>query len=284
MVGLEKYKAINEILNRKLEDQPFLIVTHKGCPGGNIVENTMSSKIVAFKSGSDIVELDVSKSTDGKFYIFHDGEEKRLLKHDCNLNNTDSVEIEKLKCFNRLGHPVKAKVLQVKDLLESIKGDELINIDRSWWHWDSFLDYLDNFNKEKNIILKSPVTKEYLDMLEKHPVKYMYFPIPCKPQDFELCFQYKNINFVGIEVHAEKEKDFMYQDDFLKSLRDSGLFIYVNAIVLSDSRLLYAGLDDDVSILDSPSKGWGKIVNKYGNVIQTDWPGLLNEYRKTLSH
>ena len=42
---------------------------------------------------------------------------------------------------------------------------------------------------------------------------------------------------------------------------------------------LYGGLDDDISILDDPAKGWGKLMDKGIEIIQTDWPALLYDYR-----
>ena len=42
---------------------------------------------------------------------------------------------------------------------------------------------------------------------------------------------------------------------------------------------LYGGLNDDVSIIERPDKGWGKLMDKGIEIIQTDWPALLYDYR-----
>ena len=40
MVGKEKFKEINRLLNQKLEEKKVLIAVHRGCGCGNIIENT----------------------------------------------------------------------------------------------------------------------------------------------------------------------------------------------------------------------------------------------------
>ena len=42
---------------------------------------------------------------------------------------------------------------------------------------------------------------------------------------------------------------------------------------------LYGELDDDVSILRDPALGWGALFDKKIDIIQTDWPALLWQYR-----
>lgn len=40
MAGQERFKEINNILNKELEEKKTLIAVHRGTWGGNIVENT----------------------------------------------------------------------------------------------------------------------------------------------------------------------------------------------------------------------------------------------------
>ena len=42
---------------------------------------------------------------------------------------------------------------------------------------------------------------------------------------------------------------------------------------------LYGDLDDDISILEGPDRGWGRLFDKQIDVIQTDWPALVKNYR-----
>lgn len=63
----------NSILEEKLLKNKLLIACHRGFYGANIIQNTIESSKLALKSGADIVEIDICKSKDGKYYIFHDG-------------------------------------------------------------------------------------------------------------------------------------------------------------------------------------------------------------------
>ena len=69
----------------KLHSNKFVILVHRGSHGGNIVENTSDAVKVSLLQHADIVETDISMSTDGDFFIFHDGGEARLLNESRNI-------------------------------------------------------------------------------------------------------------------------------------------------------------------------------------------------------
>lgn len=286
---IKEYTQINNVLIEKLKNEPFLIVAHRGDAVGNIIENTIPSLIAAYRSGADIVEIDVVQSSDGPFYLFHDGNENRLLGEKRNIKQLTSDEIEALRYYNSIRHKINYGVEKLEDLLKYVQGtDNLINIDRSWAYWDTLLPYLDSFKLENQILLKSPVKDLCLQQLEEHPTKYMYFPIVKSLDDLEIVRKYKNINTIGVEIIAENQDSPFFQDELIESLRNEYHFVFANAIRLDDREVLFGELDDDLSILKGPECGWRKIVEKGCNVLQTDWTGLLDQYRqkerKALSH
>ena len=71
----------------------------------------------------------------------------------------------------------------------------------------------------------------------------------------------------------------MFNDDVLDRLKSKGLFLWVNAITLDKEIVLYGKLDDNISVIEGPENGWGKLFEKKIDIIQTDWPSLLKEYR-----
>ncbi|MBO0991869.1 glycerophosphodiester phosphodiesterase family protein [Bacillus sp. SD088] len=278
---IKEFMQINNLLIEKLQNEPFLIVAHRGTALGNIIENTIPSLIAACQSGADIVEIDVVQSSDGQFYLFHDGNENRLLGEKRNIKQLSSAEIETLHYYNSIRHKINYQVEKLEDLLKYVKGtDYLINIDRSWAYWDRLLPYLDSFNLENHILLKSPVKDLYLQQLEKHPTKYMYFPIVKSLDDLEIIRECKNVNIVGVEIIAENQDSPFFQDELIESLRNEYHFVFANAIRLDDKEVLFGELDDDLSILKGPEYGWRKVVEKGCNVLQTDWTGLLDQYRQ----
>lgn len=272
-------------LSRKFENllasKKFLIMLHRGAHGGNIVENTADAVNIARKQGSDIVEIDISMSTDGDFFVFHDGGEPRLLNDNRNINTMSTKEIRSKYYYNELGQVLHKKVQKFEELLSGVSKDVFLNIDRSWDHWSTFLPYLDQFKERyEHFILKSPVKKEFLEILDNHQVNYMYFPIINNEEELDLLEQYKNINVIGFEVIERDDMFTFINSNHFDEYKSNGYLFIVNAINLDDDTKLFGSLSDEVSITENPDLGWGKILEMGVNGIQTDWIDLLYNYRE----
>ncbi|EAF1189197.1 TPA: glycerophosphodiester phosphodiesterase family protein [Enterococcus faecalis] len=273
-------KKLNKKFDYLLKNKKFLIMLHRGAHGGNIIENTSNAVNIAIKQGTDIVEIDISKSTDGYFYVFHDGGELRLLNEKRNINKMSSSDIESKFYYNELGALLNQKVQRLSELFLQVPTNVFINIDRSWEHWKTFIPYLDNFkDRHEYFILKSPIKKEFLDILETHPIKYMYLPIIYNLEELSLLETYKNINVIGFEI-IENSEDF----NFIKSSRfdnykKGGYMFMANSINLDDDTQLFGSLSDYLAITQDPILSWGKMLKLGINTIQTDWVDLLFKYR-----
>ena len=272
------YKRILEKLFKK---ERFLIIAHRGVFAGNIVENTIEAVNASFLSGADIADIDVLPSKDGVFYLFHDGAEEKLFGKKFDIRSLDSLEIENLKYFNSLRIEINQCPTRLEEVLKSLKGDELINIDRSWFYWDKLLPFLDKFNKEEHILLKSKVEDKLLEQLNSHKVKYMYFPIIYSMKELELLDKYQNINLIGVEIIATTEEGELFQKESIKELKNRGLHIIVNSERLEDDKVLFGDIHDDNAIINGTDV-WDKALNKGVDIIQTDWPWVLNNYRRKL--
>jgi len=241
-----------------------------------VVENTAAAVTAAVRSGADIVEIDVVGSTDGDFFVFHDGYEPLHFVLDRNLRTLGTAEIEAL----RYGHGTGVAgppVERLETVLRSFPG-VLFNIDRSWWYWDRLLPWLDGFDLVEQLILKSPVQSGPLAALRDHPTKYPYFAIVTDPDQLPTILEDPKINLVGVELHARTPQDRFCDPAVIAGLHERGLFVFVNALDLGNGVPLMAGWDDTRSVLDGPSEGWGRLVDLGVDVIQTDWPWLLDRY------
>ncbi|MBC5629224.1 glycerophosphodiester phosphodiesterase family protein [Clostridium sp. NSJ-6] len=280
MVGKEKYRDINSLLNKKINEKKVLIAVHRGSPGGNIIENTIPAYHNSLRLGGDMFEMDVIKSTDGILYTFHDGTERRNLKEEDNIKTMSSEKIDSLFYYNSIGAPSEFKVERFEDVVKEFNKGELYNIDRAW---DIFPEVFEALNKYDYAIgqalFKSPVKKEILEFLEKNEKKYMYMPIVYSLEEIEEVLSYENINLVGLEIIAKDTECDLFNDDVLDRLKSKGLFLWVNAITLDKEIVLYGKLDDNISVIEGPENGWGKLFEKKIDIIQTDWPSLLKEYR-----
>ena len=109
-------------------------------------------------------------------------------------------------------------------------------------------------------------------------------PICYSFEDVEAALSYSDLNVVGCEIIAFDEQMELFSDESIQRIHDRNMFVWVNAVTLGDVgvRPLYAKLDDDVSVLEDPSLGWGKLFEKKIDVMQTDWPALLYQYRRKI--
>lgn len=282
MVGQSRYSTINEILNQTIEEKKSLIAVHRGAWGGNIIENTTPSYLLARDMGADMFECDLSKSVDGVIYAFHDGGERRMLGISPNIKTLSSTEIDTLLYRNSLGEPSGVKVERFSSIAANFNHGELYNIDRSWDYLHETTEILKQYPWAiKQALIKTHVRDDSLQFFNECPEKYMYMPIVYTMADVENVLSYPDINLVGMELIALTPESELFQDNNIQYIKSKGLFIWANAITLSGlpQHILFGGLDDDAAILTNKETTWGKLYEKGIDVIQTDWPFQLKKYR-----
>ena len=156
--------------------------------------------------------------------------------------------------------------------------DVLINIDRAWEYFEDLLNFFDKYDIKKQLIIKSSPEKEYMEIFEKHKVKYMYMPIVRDEKEVEFSKKFKKLNLVGFELIARNNRSPFFDDSYIRKLQKEKYFTWINSIKLNDETNLYAGYDDSLAILEGFEKSWGVLLNKKVDIIQTDWPSLLADY------
>lgn len=266
------------LLAEKIQKNPVLIASHRGSYGGNIIENTVESFQVALLEGSDIIELDITSSTDGDFYLFHDDREQALFGETFTLSTRDSETINNLPLLNSIGNVSGKKMNTLEQALIALKGKCLINIDRAWDFGATLLPFLDQYAVEEQIILKAaPHRTAYLEQIQNHPTKYMFMAIAETKADIEKILAYSEINVIGFEVQANSENAELSAEAYINELKEAGYLVWRNALVLDDARAMLP-FGDDIAILGNPDKGWGTLITDGADIIQTDWTGLLKKY------
>ena len=285
-LGQMRYAQINTPLSQKLTQKKCLIAAHRGSWGGNITQNTVGAYKAALQMGADIVETDVTATTDGVLYSFHDGNEQRVFGVEKSIRQMDSKEVENYHPINTCNELTAARINRLTEVLDFLSHGELLNIDRAWNIIPQLLEVLDRYpNAKYQVVIKAPLkAKAAYEYLNAHPVKYMFMPICYSFEDVEAALSYPDLNVVGCEIVAFDEQMELFSDESIQRIHDRNLFVWVNAITLGDVgvRPLYAKLDDDVSVLEDPSLGWGKLFEKKTDVMQTDWPALLYQYRRKI--
>lgn len=289
MYGKQEYAQINALLNRKLEEKKALIAVHRGTWHGNIIQNTIPAYKTAIKMGADMVESDVVSSTDGVLFSFHDHHEPDVLRRPELIMELTAQEIESIHPSNCITLHSRYKINRLTEILEFLPEETMLNIDRAWDIIPQVLEVLDRYpDALQKVVIKAPLkAKAAFEALDRHPVKYMFMPICYSLADVDAALAYEGINTVGVEIIAFTPEMELFSDEAIAYVHSKGLYCWVNAITLgnfnkhddSPRNDLYGGLDDDISVLEDPALGWGKLFEKKIDIIQTDWPSLLCSYR-----
>ena len=61
-------------------------------------------------------------------------------------------------------------------------------------------------------------------------------------------------------------------------MTDQGMVMWANSIVYDYRAVLTAGHTDDIAISTDPDHGWGWLIDRGFNILQTDWPLALKTY------
>lgn len=273
----------HSLLKNLLEKNDRLIACHQGSAGGNIVYNSYNSMRNAIRQGAHIIEFDICRSKDGIFHIFHEFEEPIRLKERRNFRTFTAEEIKQLPIYNMNMQKVTPPPT-LNDFMNQMKQhpNTLLHFDHSQKWGEELLQYLDQFESQREtIIIKTDVDAiDYLEVLANHPVKYMVMPKVWSQADFDTIMQYKDrINIAGFEmIFTDPDADYV-SIDTLNTLKKSGYHTMINAIVLwNDQQTLCGGFDDDISLLEDPNLGWGRLLEMEFDIIQTDWPLPLKVY------
>ena len=83
---------------------------------------------------------------------------------------------------------------------------------------------------------------------------------------------------MGAELVFESEQSPVVQDSYLEMMHKDGKFLWANSLVYSSRVKLAAGHNDDISLTESPDKGWGWLADKGFDIIQTDWTRHCVDY------
>lgn len=257
-----------------------LIAAHRGIAGGNLPFNTIDAFNAALIQKADIIETDVIKSADGVPFIFHIGQEiNHFNRDDINLTEMTAEEIKKVRYVNADNNETFCAPPTLDEALESLKGRCLINLDHIWdGCFKETIECVRKHNMLDQVIIKTPLEDKYLDWVEEYASDFMYMPvINYKDENSDKIFE-RNINFVGVELVFNDDTSELVSPENIERYHKNGLFVWANAILFDSKVPLSGGHSDDVSIVGNFDNGWGWLIDRKFDIIQTDWPMLLKEY------
>lgn len=268
----------NSLLKEYLK-KGTLIAAHRGIGGGNLPFNTIDGFNAALIQKADIIETDVTNSVDGVPFIFHIGQEINHLNRDINLNKMTAEEIKKVRYVNADNNETFCPPPTLDEALECLKGRCLINLDHIWdGCFKETIECVRKHDMIDQVIIKTTPSDEYLELVEKFAPDFMYMAVlNYKDENSDKIFE-RNINFVGVELVFADDATPLVSPENIECYHKNGLFVWANAILFSSKVPLSGGHSDDVSVVGDFENGWGWLIDRKFDVIQTDWPMLLKEY------
>ena len=270
-------KKIKTLLDAR-QERGILIAAHRGMVAGNIPHNSIPAFEAALNQGADILETDVTMSGDGVIFIFHPRQEKNHLKQDIHLEEMTAEEIKATRYVNSCNAYTEWGPITLDDFLEHYKGRGFINLDHGWNIMPEMVASVRRHKMEDQIILKAPAKPEYVDIIAQVAPDMMYMPICKEVDEITPMLESKDVNYIAAELVFAKDDSPLVDPAYLESHHKKGRLLWCNAILFNCLKPLSGGHTDDVAVMGDPDKGWGWIIDKGFDIIQTDWALPLRQY------
>ena len=255
-----------------------LICAHRGVSGGNVPCNTTAGFAGALAQGADVIELDVAKSRDGEFFVFHPGMEHAHLHSRKPIALMKASEVKRRRFVNQDDTKTQFGVERLDDVLDFLKGKCWINVDKFWTDVAGISQVIRRVGVEEQVIVKSGFSQKALEQLKAYAADFLYMPIVRERDDVTQTLLDSGIRCAGAEVLFKTENAPVASDEYIEAMHRKGLLLFVNAIVYDYKEVLSAGHTDDAAVAGAPETGWGWLLDKKFDIIQTDWCGMLKNY------
>ena len=262
----------------------FLIMSHRGVWGGNVIQNTRQAAQLAKRAGADIVEVDISRSSDGTYYLFHDESSPYLLQSKLTLGELTSGEVDDLEYYNSRSTLSGYGIEKLSDFLDWLPINMLINIDLAWNYFDDPLLYqiIESSGKKDQIYFKSYPKDDRLKYFEELSGGMNYVPLIFEQEDVRKCREtYPGLNIIGYEIIIKDDQSDLLEPGFLAQFHAEQKLLIANSEYVAKDFKIYNGWNDDQALFDQEEDSWGKMLDTGVNTIMTDWPYFLNDYRKS---
>ena len=255
-----------------------LIAAHRGASSGNIPCNSMAAFECALQQKADIIELDVSRTTDGKLFVFHPKMEPVFLGSQRLISEMTSAEAEKLRFLNLDRCVTSYPVERLEDVLRALRGRCLINIDKFWGAPLEIGAVVRELGMQDQVLVKSRMTKENLQAAEEYAKDIPYMALLHDEDHSDELLPLFHGRWAGAEACFCTEDAPVAQTAFIEKMHRLGAAVWVNALVYDERVVLAAGHNDDRSAAGDPDGGWGWLIDRGFDIIQTDFPLMLKAY------
>lgn len=263
--------------NRRAKGSPFL-VAHRGVCGANVPCNTVAAYKIALDQGADVVEIDVARSKDGKFFVFHPGMEHVFLRSARPISDMTAEEVESMFLVNQDSVRTSYKVPTLKEVLLFLKGKAYINVDKFWTDVEGITREIREAGVEKQVIVKTNTDEKSLAAVKQYAPDLMFMPMVRGEDTVTDGLIAAGVNVIGAEILFRDEDAPCIQPEYVADMHRRGLLLWGNAIIYNEADVISAHRTDDRSLTESPDAGWGWLIDRGMDFIQTDWLLMLERY------
>lgn len=211
-------------------------------------------------------------------FLFHPGQEHNHLNRDIHLETMTGEEIRRERYVNPDNAVTPYGLSTLDEALEHLKGRCLINLDHTWEYLPEVMQTVRRHGMRDAIILKTPGTLPLLKLVEEVAPDYMYMPIIHEADDISVVIEGMDIRYAGAELVFTSEDAPVARDAYIEDHHKKGRLLWGNAIVYDYRVQLAAGHTDDAAVTGNPDFGWGWILDKGFDILQTDWVSGLSQY------
>lgn len=256
-----------------------IIAAHRGVAAGNIPCNTLPAFEAALRQGADMLETDIVRGGDGTLLIFHVKKEKAHLGADVHLEQMNLEEVRQLRYTNVDRDPTPYGILTLDEFLETFKNRCLINLDHAWDDIPQVVETVRRHGMMEQILMKSPDKLKFAQAMEELAPEMMYMPIFKEKDTMTEQLEQMNVNYVGAELVFANEDSYLASDEYIQSHHDKGRLLWSNPILYHYKAQLTGGHNDDIAVSADPESGWGWLMDKGFDILQTDWVMPLWHFR-----
>ena len=264
----------------KQSSHSVLIAAHRGTAGGNIPCNTLSAYELALRDGADIIELDVARSADGVLLCFHPGKEHVMYADPTPISAMTGEQARRRFLRNQdLDETVYTAPL-LDEAFEVLKGRCQIAVDKFWSAMPEISDCIRRHGMENQVLCKIPGEHKYYEACAQIAPDLPVLPVLRGQDEFTGTMWERAIRQAGVEVLFATESETLASEKYIETIHRRGQLLWVNAIVYNRTDILSAGHTDDRAVAGDPEGGWGWLIDRGFDIIQTDFSAQLKRFTK----
>lgn len=261
-----------------------VVISHRG-DWRNYPENSIPAIESVIRMGVDMMELDVKMTKDSVLVLCHD---KTIDRTTSGKGRVCDMTYDSLMTFNlKRAHGVKTDSLKMPTLREALlccKDRILVNVDHAYPYYKEIVELAEELGVTGQVLMKGTSgVDEVAEDMSRYENNLLYMPIininnpkgqalfaeyqekGVVPMAYEVCWQYP-----GEEI-----------DNCVAKIIESGSKVWVNTFWPSVCGGF--GNDDDAALAaDDPADVYGQYLEMGTSMIQTDRPGLLIDYLRSV--